>query len=67
MKTYYKIDLLMLALIYLGKKKAKTHIDYTFADLFETMERILQWIENTGGKDKRMKDGVLEINSEVFA
>ena len=66
MKSYYKINLILLALIYLGKKKAKTHIDYTYADLFDTMERILQWIENSGGKDKKMKDGILEVDTKIF-
>jgi hypothetical protein len=66
-----KLDcpLIVLAYLYLEKKRRTTHIQYTIADLLETCERILQWSEhNTLNKkepDLEFKDGVLTISERV--
>jgi hypothetical protein len=46
--------LIWLAYLYLLKKKRITHKDYTWADVFDVAERILQWAENTRGYGKKL-------------
>jgi len=69
-----KIDcpLILLAYIYLEKKRTKTHKEYSYGDLLETCERILNR-SNKGNRFKKhtsiiqFKDGNLEVNDEIFS
>lgn len=49
-KTLFRqeVDLVFLALTYLRIRQRITHKDYTFADLFETCEKVLQFSEHKG-------------------
>jgi hypothetical protein len=44
-KVRIDIDLVTLAYFYLVKLKRRTHVDYTWGDLFSVCEQILQWSE----------------------
>jgi hypothetical protein len=52
-----KLDchLIVLAYIYLEKKRIHTHKTYTYGDLLEVCERILRWSEQTNRFQKKPK------------
>ena len=64
--------LILLAYIYLEKKRRVTHKEYSYGDLLEMCERILNR-SNKGNRYKKQssiiqfKDGNLEVNEEIFS
>lgn len=69
-KCYIDITLIELAYWHLIRKQRVTHVKYTWADLFETCERILRYSEQTNrfSKSHKLNFNVngLEFDSEIF-